>query len=164
MRLEDVVAELTPQVLRYTLGRTGSPDLAEEIAQEALSALVQRWRRAGPPHNPAAFVFAIARRRGARALLKRRLLLPLEALANRPNPGPDQADAALHRSELAQLRRALGSLSARDREVLLLVAGGELDLQSVSQLLGISLSATKMRLLRARRRLSTIMEVAHEPG
>jgi RNA polymerase sigma-70 factor (ECF subfamily) len=67
-------------------------------------------------------------------------------------------------SREAQLRRAFGTLSARDREVLLLVAAGELDLQSVSRLLGISLSATKMRLHRARRRLTAIMEVAHEPS
>jgi RNA polymerase sigma-70 factor (ECF subfamily) len=164
MELESLVTDLAPQLLRYCMGRTGKPDVAEEIAQEALSALVQRWRRAGPPDNPAAFVFTIARRRSARMMVRQRLLVPLETLVNRSDGSRAPGDAALHRSELAVTRRALGRLSARDREVLLLVAAGELDLKTVAQLLGISLSAVKMRLSRARQRLTALVEVAHEPS
>jgi RNA polymerase sigma-70 factor (ECF subfamily) len=162
MELEDTVTALIPQVLRYCLGRTGSPDLAEEIAQEAMSALVQRWRRRGPPENPAAFVFAVARRRGGRALLRRGLMRPLEHLVNQPHPAPNPADTTLQRSELAQMHKALLALRARDREVLLLVAAAELDLNNVSNLLGISLSAVKMRLHRARQRLAAVLEAHHE--
>jgi len=57
MELEDVVAELAPGLLRYAKARTRSTELAEDVAQEALVALVARWRRFGPP-------FASLRHRG----------------------------------------------------------------------------------------------------
>ncbi len=162
MELDDLVADLAPRVLRYSLGRTHCHHLAEEVAQEALSALVRRWRRHGPPENPTAFVFAIARRRAARAQVRRRLMVPLEALLDRPSPAPDPAEKALRRAEVEQAFAALGRLSARDREVLLLVAGGELDLGSVGEVLKISVSAVKMRVHRARQRLAKQIGGKHE--
>lgn len=162
MELEDLVADLAPRVLRYSRGRTHCPHLAEEVAQDALSALVQRWRRRGPPENPTAFVFAIARRRSARALLRRRLMVPLEALLDRPSPAPDPAEKTQRRAAVDEALAALGRLAARDREVLLLVAGGELDLGSIGEILGISGSAVKMRVHRARKRLAKLSEENNE--
>ena len=76
--LETVVRQLAPGLLRYCAARTRDRGLAEEIAQEALAALVQRWRRHGAPDSPEAFAFAVARRRSMRALLRRRMWVPLE--------------------------------------------------------------------------------------
>lgn len=78
MELEATVAELAPRVLRYCLGRTGAP----EVAEEALTALVGRWRRHGPPDSPEAFVFAVARRRAFRTAVRRQVLLPLASLGD----------------------------------------------------------------------------------
>src|SRR5438874_9752056 len=61
--LETAVAALAPRLVAYATGRTGCRSTAEDIAQDALVALVLRWRRFGPPESPDAFVFAIARRR-----------------------------------------------------------------------------------------------------
>lgn len=66
MDLEAVAAALAPRVLAYAWARTGSRSLAEDVAQDALTALVQCWRRRGPPESPAAFVFAIVKRRAGR--------------------------------------------------------------------------------------------------
>ncbi|RPJ84180.1 MAG: hypothetical protein EHM13_05480, partial [Acidobacteria bacterium] len=63
MDLEQAVGDLTPRLLRYCLARTRNTALAEDVAHDALVALVQRWRRYGPPESVDAFVFAIARRR-----------------------------------------------------------------------------------------------------
>jgi len=68
VELEDVVTVLAPRVLRYCLGRVGEVGLAEEVAQDALVALVRRWRWRGAPESPEAFVFAVARRRAFRAV------------------------------------------------------------------------------------------------
>jgi len=54
MDLESEVEEIAPRLLRYCLGEIGDRGLAEEAAQEGLTALVQRWRRQGPPESPAA--------------------------------------------------------------------------------------------------------------
>jgi RNA polymerase sigma-70 factor (ECF subfamily) len=158
MELEIVVEELAPQLLRYALGRTGDPSLAEEVAQEALAALVLRWRRHGPPDCPAAFAFVIARRRAQRESLKRRLLFPLTVLFDRESAEPDPEERAASRTDLARMLAALKRLSARDREALLLVTVGELGHGEAARVLAISLSALKMRVHRARQRLQQLVE------
>jgi hypothetical protein len=89
VELETVLAELARPLLRYCLGRTGDLGLAEEAAQEALVALVSRWRNWGAPESPAAFAFAIARRKAWRLVLRRRLSLPLTLLLGTAAPEPD---------------------------------------------------------------------------
>jgi len=49
-------------------------------------------------------------------------------------------------------------LPGKDREALLLVAAGELGLAESARVLGISLSALKMRVHRARKRLQQLLE------
>ncbi|HEX3556869.1 MAG TPA: sigma-70 family RNA polymerase sigma factor [Thermoanaerobaculia bacterium] len=158
MELETVVRELAPQLLRYSLGRTGDPALAEEVAQDALAALVQRWRRHGPPECPAAFVFAIARRRAFRLTFQRRLMAPLTVLLDGRSPLPGPEERAVARTDLGRTLAALRQLSGRDREALLLVGVGELGPSEGARVLGISVSALKMRVHRARQRLYRILE------
>ena len=163
MDLEPLLAELARPLLRYCLGRTGDPALAEEAAQEALTALVQRCRRSGPPESPAAFVFAIARRRAGRLVLRRRLAEPLAFLWGSASPEPGPEERAVVRSDLRRTHVALGRLSRGDREALLLVVAGELPLAEGARLLSISLSALKMRLHRARQRLAALLEESDGP-
>lgn len=162
MELETTVSELAPRLLRYCLGRTGSAEAAEEAAQEALAALVRRWRLHGPPESAEAFAFTVARRRAVRAALRRRLLRPLAALVDvgeEPEAGgPGVAERAEQRAELARAVGALRRLPGRDREVLLLAAAGELGTAEAARVVGISPSAFKMRLHRARRRLHELLE------
>ncbi len=165
MDLEATVNELAPQLLRFTLGVAGNRGLAEEAAQDALVALVQRWRKQGPPESPAAFAFAVARRRARRALWRRRWIEPLTetlglGLVSRPH-GIGEEDAALERLEARRTREALRRLGRRDREAILLAAAGELSMQEAADGAGISLSAFKMRLHRARLRLRALLDEDH---
>ena len=57
------------------------------------------------------------------------------------------------------LLQALQKLSEPDRTLLLLVTQEELAQRDIAQILGISLSATKVRLFRARQRLAALLEV-----
>jgi RNA polymerase sigma-70 factor (ECF subfamily) len=131
--------------------------MAEDIAQEALTALVQRWRRAGPPQSPEAFVFAIARRRANRANARRVLLAPIDAL--RDIAGREAGPEQLHqqRSDLAIVLSAIRRLRKADREVLLLRLAGELELDAIATLMHTTPAAAKMRLHRARHRLSALL-------
>jgi RNA polymerase sigma-70 factor, ECF subfamily len=158
MELETTVEELAPQLLRYALGQTGDAALAEEAAQEALTALVQRWRRHGPPECPAAFAFAVARRRAFRLTFHRRLMEPLHALFNGHDPKPGPEETAASRTDLGRALAALRKLPGHDREALLLVAAGELGVGEGARVLGISVSALKMRVHRARKRLHQLLE------
>ena len=162
MQLEETVADLAPRLLRYCLARTANPSLAEDVAQEALTALVSRWRRIGPPESPPAFVFSIARRRAARAQARLFLTAPLEALFAQRARGPTPEEHTELEERLADVRRALSRLSSRERDALLLVSAGELRHTEAAAALGISESAVKMRVLRARNHLREILELRYE--
>ena len=60
--LDAAVAALAPRLVAYATGRTGCRSTGEDVAQDALTALVVRWRRHGLPESPEAFAFAIAKR------------------------------------------------------------------------------------------------------
>src|SRR5512147_646048 len=162
--LEPVLRDLAPRVLRYCTGRVGDPALGEDVAQESLTALVQRWRRYGPPESPEAFVFAIARRRAGRALFRRRVFAPLSELAAHADPMPNPEQQAAATEDGHAVRAALARLPRRDRETLLLVAAGRLTTAKAARLLHISESALKMRTLRARQRLSALLEQVDGTG
>ena len=160
--LEDALRDLAPRLFRYAVGRLGDAALAEEVAQECLTALVARWRRHGPPDSPAAFVFAIARRRGFRALVRRRMWLPIELLVGARDGRPDPEARAIARDARAQMAAAIRRLPARDREALLLVVAGELSTAQAAAALGISPSALKVRTFRARQRLAALVGGQHD--
>lgn len=151
--LEEAVDSLAPRLLRYCRAKVGHLSLAEEVAQEALTALVERWRRAGPPDSPDAFAFAVARRQAWRAVIRQRMLLPLESLLQRRDGGRSPEAVAIFKRQWCDLRRDLAGLKARDREALLLVTVGELDGATAAKTLGMSTAAVKMRVMRSRRQL-----------
>jgi RNA polymerase sigma factor (sigma-70 family) len=160
--LERTVAELAPRVLRYANARLGDPSLAEEVAQESLAALVRACRNGGAPDSAEAFVFAIARRRADRAAWRRRFWAPLEAAFGTRTLEPSPEARAIANDEAVRIRRALGRLSLRDREALLLVAVGGLSMAHAAAALGLSISAVKMRVSRARARLAALLEERHD--
>src|SRR5207237_4449675 len=130
--LETVIAEVAPRLLAYATVRTGGRSTAEDVAQDALSALVVRWRRLGPPESPEAFVFAIARRRAARAAARRALLMPLDAVVA-IRSGASAIDTYERRTELREVIRAMAHLRKSDRDLLLLRAAGGLPLDQIAK-------------------------------
>lgn len=157
MTLEAALSELAPRVLRYCVGYMGDRSLGEEVAQESLAALVRAWRAAGPPHSPDAFVFAVAKRIARRAVFRRSLLLPLERLLNHRERGPDPERVAIANDERTRLLSAMRRLPPAEREAVLLVIGDGQKVHEAAAVSGVSLSAMKMRLSRARRRLLLLM-------
>jgi len=160
--LDGTIGELAPRVLRYVVARLGDVSLAEEVAQESLAALVRHWRNGGPPESAEAFVFAVARRRTGRAVWRRRLSVPLEQVLGVRDARPTPEARIISRAEGDRVRAALGRLSRRDREALLMVAVAELTMADAAVALGLSLSAVKMRVHRARARLTALLEEGHE--
>lgn len=154
MDLDDVVRTLAPRLVAYGVARTGSLATAEDIAQEALLALVRRWRGPGTPMSPSAFAFAVAKRRAGRILARRALMVPIEFVRRFAAVEPTVEHVSMNRLELRQTLTALRSLPRRDREALLLRAIGELSYDDIAAVCGSSTAAIKMRVSRARRRLS----------
>ena len=160
--LDEMVEALAPRVLRYAVARLGDVSLAEDVAQESLTALVRHCRNGGPPESAEGFVFAVARRRIGRVIWRRRLWLPLEHAAGARNAGPSPETQAIGRDETRRVRAALARLSGRDREALLLIALGEISMADAAAALGLSVSAVKMRVHRARARLAALLGDGHD--
>jgi RNA polymerase sigma-70 factor (ECF subfamily) len=160
--LEAVLSELAPRLLRYCVGYMGDRSLGEEVAQESLAALVKAWRTSGPPGNPDAFVFTVAKRRARRTLFQRSLLRPVDALLNHRHHGVDPERSAIENDQRTRLLNAIRRLPRAEREAVLLVIGDGRKLHEAAEMCGISLSAMKMRLSRARQHLLSLVNNHHE--
>ena len=158
MSLEAALGELAPRLLRYCVGYLGDRGLGEEIAQESLAALVKAWDTPGRPANPDAFVFAIAKRRARRAAFRRRLLLPLDRVWNHHGHAPDPEQTAIEHDRRARLLSAIRRLPRIEREAVLLVIADGQKVHEAAAMSGVSVSAMKMRLSRARSRLLQLMD------
>src|SRR5687768_14934671 len=118
-----VYEELYPGLVRYLHGKVWDGDRARELAQEVfVRALGAR------PENPRAWLFTVAAnlaRDETRLVVRRRkhlALLKTEAASDPPRVDPVAEMEARARADA--VRRALDSLSERDREVLLLKDAG----------------------------------------
>jgi RNA polymerase sigma-70 factor (ECF subfamily) len=155
--LEAAVAALAPRLLAYALGRTGCRGTAEDVAQDALVALVRRWQKHGPPRSPDAFVFAIARRRAGRANARRAMMAPIETLRTMASDRLNPEQAYKERCEIDAMLAALRRLRRSEREVLLLRIAGDLSTEDIAVITRSTASAVKMRVHRARRRLAHLL-------
>ncbi|MEU4193444.1 RNA polymerase sigma factor [Kribbella sp. NPDC026611] len=161
-RFEALYAATLPQVLGYALRRC---DNAEDAADVAAETFAIAWRRlsAVPDGDEARlWLYGVARkvlanhrrRAGRRRDLSARLAAEV-AEVYEEQPRDD--------GELAVVGRAFRALPPADRELLSLVAWEGLGTGEIATVLGCSRNAVRIRLHRARRRLSHALSNASEP-
>ncbi|MBI9116019.1 RNA polymerase sigma factor [Sanguibacter suaedae] len=149
---DDLFREHAGAVLRFVVRRAGSVE-AEDLTADVLTTA---WRRrdAVPDghelawlYRTAGFVVANHHRKGRPT--------PVETV-----PEPDDGAASVEHVVLDDLevREAFATLSAKDREVLLLAAWEGLRGEALAEVLGTSRSAADTALSRARRRLREAWE------
>ncbi|HLR94263.1 MAG TPA: RNA polymerase sigma factor [Jiangellaceae bacterium] len=154
---------LYDDLVRFVERRT-DPAVVEDVVAESF---VVAWRRFAELPSDIAdvrpWMFAVARRVLANTYRSQRRARDLTArIAAQPrHDRADDAAAVAHRLDLA---RAFERLSARDQEVLTLVAWDGLSPSEAAQVLEISASAFSVRLSRARRRLRARLGRVAEEG
>jgi RNA polymerase sigma-70 factor, ECF subfamily len=138
-------------VYRYLLYMTANPSTAEDLTSETFERALQRWARFDPKRGTAQTWLCQLARSAAldhfRAEERRRRR---EERAAEPDRG---AEVELPDEYGPVLRQALRTLSAADREVIVLRIVLEQDAQTAARVLGISPSACTTRLNRALERL-----------
>ncbi len=138
------------------LGSTRDPELAADVTQEAVLRLLAEARRGRLPDNVGGWLYRTTANlivsRARRAAVARRFM---PHLLRRDSPLEPDA-ATLGRERRGQLDAALASLSATDRIVLLMAAQGATG-EEIARHLGRSRGATRVVLLRARKKLRIAM-------
>ena len=150
--LEELYRTTYATVVRFLYRKVWDADRAHDLAQEVfIRAMAHR------PEKPRAWLFAVAANRArdeARAAMRRKRHLTL--LKDDPITLPSShlpADEMVEEDERrARVDGALNTLTARDREVLLLWDAG-LSYPEIAQQTGLAVGAVGTTLARARKRL-----------
>lgn len=125
----------------------GDRALAEDLAQEAMVRALERWDRVASARSPAAYVYAIAFNLNRSRL--RRLAVAIRHRSGTVSP----ADPAATVERRLEIRAALRSLPADQREALLLVHWVGMTSKEAGRVLGIDPASVRGRIHRARREL-----------
>lgn len=151
---ETLYTHYFPKVRGFCLRKLGSPDLAEDIAQEAFARAFERINDFGGPRHFGGWVGTIAANLCTDFLRrKKNTPIPLEDVGNGPAYDEDPIRNIQQESTGKLVRLALEKLEPRHREALLLHEVKGMSCAAVGRQLGISEVAAESLLARARRRL-----------
>jgi RNA polymerase sigma-70 factor (ECF subfamily) len=142
--------QYAPLVRRLALLLSGNPALADDITSETF---VRAWTTAGPlgEETVKAYLFTIARNLYQDSLRRSRR----DAALDESLPATDAAadTRAEAREELRRVLSAIGDLPAIDRSALLMRVREDMPYGDIARALGLSVTAVKVKVHRARRRL-----------
>ena len=153
-----LVEHFVPRVRAMAVARTRNPDLARDLTQETLMAVLKAARKGQvkDPDRVAAFVHGVARNL-INNHLRRRRDHP-EAQLDEDEHGEVAGLVAVGEDHVAEertrmLRRALETLSAPDRQVLLLTLVEGLKPGEIATRMGVSSEVVRARKSRALKRV-----------
>lgn len=139
-----------PSVARTAALVVRDVDQGQEIAQEGFARLWRRWDTMSSPDHARNFVFQVSLNE-ARSHLRRQR--PLKLLGIDQRSADISADSATSVTDRIVVFHALGALSLRQRECVVLVDYLGHDAASAGRLLGIRPSTVRVQLMRGRAKL-----------
>ena len=152
-----------PDVLRFSLYLCGDAAEAEDLTAEAF---VRAWTSTRPIRvgTVKAYLFLIVRNlyRDRLRRTRRRRDEHLDERVPDRRPGPEVA--AANRGELERVLAALQQLEESDRAVLVMAAFDDMPYDAIAAAMGLSVAAVKVRVYRARLRLSAALGPAEPEG
>lgn len=94
--VEKVFRQESGRVLAALISTLRDFELAEDVFQDALLVALDRWPRDGLPHNPGAWITAVARRKAIDRLRRQKTYVQklgeLEAMIGPASPGPGEIE------------------------------------------------------------------------
>ncbi|MEW5977307.1 MAG: sigma-70 family RNA polymerase sigma factor [Acidobacteriota bacterium] len=140
-------------LVRYVHKLTGSFDLAEDVAQEAMMLLYRELRSGRPVENPKGWTLCVARRQIHKQIRNYQSMDPqtqsLEMLESRGSSGTRWQEPVFDRHDSARL---FSVLTTRELEVILLRMEA-MKYREIAKQLGISPNSVNTLLARALRKL-----------
>jgi RNA polymerase sigma-70 factor, ECF subfamily len=153
----DLFVFFQPRVYEFVMIRTGDADLAQELGQEVLIAVIRALRagRLRQQDNLKSYVYGVARNllHDQLRTKARQKLDQMPPDFDLPQPGPQYEE--LERERIA--RAAIGDLEPTDRRILLMVLVDGLKAGEIALRMGISADGVRQRKSRALRKLSALL-------
>lgn len=135
---------------RYARGMVRDPDLASDIVQDSFVKAYTRLESCRDPSRFGAWMYRIVVNRCRDHLKRRRPVVPLEEHTVSAPESDDPARRADNAALRVVLDRALAALADHQREAFLLRHVDGRSYEEMSAMLNTSVSALKMRVMRAR--------------
>lgn len=157
-------------VYRFALHMSGAPDLAEDVTQEVFMVLIREGNSYDETRGSVnAFLLGIARNHVLRRLRQDRPFVMLDG-SNAEESGESivsasagaQLDALTRNEEIVLMQKAVLSLPAHYREVLVLCELQEMSYAEAAGVLGCAIGTVRSRLHRARSLLIEKLRPARE--
>lgn len=152
----DLVAALSPALLRFFRSQVSSREQAEDLLQETWLRIhrVRHTYRPGEPVLP--WVYAIARRVRVDAYRRMRRISTHETVMNILPENPEQPESG---KALPDLRTLLAALPEGQREVVTMLKVGGLSLEEVARATSSTVGAVKQKAHRAYEGLRKLLNV-----
>jgi RNA polymerase sigma-70 factor (sigma-E family) len=144
----------THALLRSAYLLTGDQHLAEDLVQEALARAHRAWHRLERPENAEAYARKVMYHAQVSLWRRPKVTEVLPGDLDAEPAGDDPADDTVQR---LTLRRALLTLTAKQRAVIVLRFFEDCTEAEAAQLLGVSVSTVKTQTGRALERLRTLL-------
>jgi len=134
--LEPLCRDLYPKLVRLVSLHGYSRAQSEDIAQDALTKAVERWRRVSRMENPSGWIVRVALNAAASWGRRRQLEARTQERLGRDASGTVDQDPAQHTADRLAVVAALAQLPKRQREVVLLRFFLDLDVTGTAGVLG----------------------------
>jgi RNA polymerase sigma factor (sigma-70 family) len=131
------------RLARACLLLTGNPTEAEDLAQESMARVLERWDRVSEMEDPEGYLFRTA-------LNLHRNMLRRLSLAARHDVSGSRTDDEDAKDRALDIRRAIRSLPVKQRQALVLVGWLGYSSEEAAPILGIDAASVRGRLHRAR--------------
>ena len=154
LSFHDVYSRYAKDVLRFSFWLCGNPDEAKDITSETFTRV---WTSDVEirVETVKAYLFTIARNLYLHDIRRKKKFVALDERIPDTAGGPEEF--AESRLVLDDVRKALQTLPEIDRTVLLMRAENDLSYEEISRSTGLSLSAVKVKLFRARVKIHSVM-------
>ena len=155
------------RLLFYLRGLLGRSADAEDVRQDVWLTVVRKLNTLEDPAAFRAWLYQIARRRGISWLRRRHLEIPLDEAGSLQEPAVEnEIDEAsgFGPEEASAVHRALDTLSAGHREILVLRFLGELTYDEIASVLNCSVGTVRSRIHYAKAALRAALPSAAWPG
>ena len=160
-KISELLVMQIPKLRRYARALTRNTDSADDLVQDCLERAWRKTHLWRPDSDLRAWLFTLMHNVYVNGLRSKKLSMEPDNQRELQDPHPLQHEGPLR---LRDLEAGLATLSADQREVLLLVCLEGMTYAQVGDVLGIPIGTVMSRLHRGRERLRRWMDGEHAPA